>query len=223
MEKIKVLAAPGQVSYPIIAARNPRFEIVFSKEGNADIVLDSSVSMIKRGLRANVTLISGQSGFMPNIGKRIAIWRKGSAGDVLARAILNLKGMDSSIIYVDDQSKIHEMLSSGEVDSAVVAASDKIITFEEILAEHGIEMPGSCVAKIGESVKKEFLEAYEEGWRRFRENPEENSNYVASILPVKTSPEFIRSAMLIPILTVKEIKNEEDFRALVKKFPEGIE
>lgn len=219
MEKIKILTASGPVSYPMIAARDPRFEIAFSKEGDANVVLDSSVSMIRRGLKANVSLISGLAGFMPKIGKKIAIWRKGSSSDILTRAILNLKGLKSEIIYVEDATKIGELLSSGEADSAVTsAANGKIITFEELLAEHGIEVPGSCVAKVSDSARKEFLEAYAEGFRRFRENPEESSNYVASILPMKTSPEFIRNAILNTKSTMKEIKNDEAFTALVKKF-----
>ena len=160
MERIKVLAAPGPVSYPMIAANDTRFEIVFSKEGDADIVLDSSVSMIKRGLRANVSLISGLSGLAPGIGKKIAVWRKGSAGDVLAMAILSLKGLNSDIIYVDDRARIREMLSNGEVDSAVMTVADgKILTFEELLAENGIETPGSCFAKVSDSAKEAFAEA----------------------------------------------------------------
>jgi ABC-type nitrate/sulfonate/bicarbonate transport system substrate-binding protein len=219
MEKIKILAAPGPVSYPIIAANDSRFEIVFSKEGDADVVLHSSVGMIKRGLRANVSLISGLAGFTPGIGKKIAVYGKGNSTDVLARAVLNLKGLNSEIVYVDDQSKVREMLLSGEVDSAVTtSANGKIITFEELLAESGIEMPGSCVAKVSETAKKAFREAYEEGLRKFRENPEETANAVASALPVKTSPEFIRNAILKSRTAVNEIKNDEDFIALVKKF-----
>ncbi len=199
MERIKVLAAPGPVSYPIIAAQDSRFDIVFSKEGDADVVLDSSVSMIKRGLKANISLISGLSGFMPKIGNKVAIWRKGSAGDVIARAVLSLKGLSPYLIYVDDQARIREMLSSGEVDSVVTAAANgKIITFEELLAEHGIEMPGSCVSKVTESVRRDFAEAYEEGLRKFRETPVESSNFVASILPVKTSPSSLEMQYLGP-------------------------
>ncbi|MHB1709287.1 MAG: DUF3834 domain-containing protein [Thermoplasmataceae archaeon] len=219
MEKIKVLAAPGPVSYPIIAAQDSRFDIVFSKEGDADVVLDSSVSMIKRGLRANVSLISGLSGFMPKIGNRVAIWRKGSAGDVLARTVLSLKGLSPDLIYVEDQARIREMLSSGEVDSVVTAvANGKIVTFEELLAEHGIKMPGSCVSKVTEPVRESFIEAYEEGLRKFRDNPIESSNFVASALPVKTSPEFIRNAILGSRAVVKEISDDADFTKLVRKF-----
>lgn len=219
MERIKVLAAPGPVSYPMIAANDTRFEIVFSKEGDADIVLDSSVSMIKRGLRANVSLISGLSGLAPGIGKKIAVWRKGSAGDVLAMAILSLKGLNSDIIYVDDRARIREMLSNGEVDSAVMTVADgKILTFEELLAENGIETPGSCVAKVSDSAKEAFAEAYEEGLKRFRENPEQTSNAVSSGLPVKTSSEFIRNAILKSRTAVRDIGNDEAFIALVKKF-----
>lgn len=219
MERIKVLAAPGPVSYPIIAARDERFDIVFSKEGDADIVLDSSVSMIKRGLKPNYSLISGLSGFMPGVGNKIAIWRKGSAGDVLARAVTALKGMKPEIIYVDEQPGIKEMLSSGKADSAVVAAPNgRIITFEELLAEHGIKMPGSCVAKVSDSVKNDFLEAHNAGLKRFREDPEGTSNFVASVLPVKTGVGFIRDAILKARTEVSEIKDDEDFTLLVKKF-----
>ena len=219
MERIKVLAASGPVSYPIIAARDSRFDIVFSREGDADVVLDSSVSMIKRGLRANISLISGLSGFMPKIGNRVAIWRKGSAGDVLARAVLSLKGMSPDLIYVEDQARIREMLSSGEVDSVVTSvANGRIITFEELLAEHGIEMPGSCVSKVTEPVRRDFIEAYKEGLRNFREIPIESSDFVASVLPVKTSPEFIRNAILGSRTAVKEIGDDVEFTNLVRKF-----
>ena len=111
------------------------------------------------------------------------------------------------------------MLSSGEVDSVVTSvANGRIITFEELLAEHGIEMPGSCVSKVTESVRRDFIEAYKEGLRNFRETPIESSDFVASVLPVKTSPEFIRNAILGSRTAVKEIGDDVEFTNLVRKF-----
>ncbi|MCL5881319.1 MAG: DUF3834 domain-containing protein, partial [Candidatus Thermoplasmatota archaeon] len=91
MEKINVIAAPGPVCYPLIAAQDERFNITFQKEGDAPVILDSSVSMAKRGLTANVSLIRGLAVASPGIGKRIGIMRRGSSNEILVRAIMHLK------------------------------------------------------------------------------------------------------------------------------------
>ncbi|MGC8609040.1 MAG: DUF3834 domain-containing protein [Thermoplasmata archaeon] len=149
MSKIKIIAAPGPVSFPLIAARDENFDIEFSKEKKGKIVLDSSVSMLKRGIRPNLSLIQNLSIISPDIGKTIAVWRKGSSNDVLLRASLKLKNADAKIIYMESQKDLMEAFKNGSVDSAVISsASGTGLPFEDILRDHGINMPGSCTAYV---------------------------------------------------------------------------
>lgn len=90
---LKVIAAPGPVSYPMIAStmKNKEISIDFGKEGSADVILDSTVSLVRRGIRMDYITVKGLMVVSPDVGRRIGVWRKGSAADVLARASLTKK------------------------------------------------------------------------------------------------------------------------------------
>jgi ABC-type amino acid transport substrate-binding protein len=210
---MQVIAAPGPVSYPIIAAsaKNKDIKIVFSKEGKADVILDSTVSLVKRGLRINYVTIKELLSVYPNVGKRIGVWRKGSAADVLIRALLTTKGVNAELVYADDMRKILEMFKNKEIDSAVVASAfGKGITFEESLG-----IPGNCGAHVI-SNEDEFVSAYTEGIDMFKSDPEGFANAVSSTL--KVDKEFVINTMKNSVLKVEKLNDDKDFAELVKKF-----
>ena len=72
----------------------------FGKEGeNVDVILDSTV---KRGLKIDYITIKGLTSIYPDVGRKIGVWRKGSAADILTRALITLNNIKSEIIYIDD-------------------------------------------------------------------------------------------------------------------------
>ncbi len=218
MPGIKVIAAPGPVSFPLVAAGDENFDIEFSKDGTAGIVLDSSVSLVKRGIKPNVSLIRKLSLISPGIGKNIALWRRGSSNDVLMHAVLDLKNINSSIIYADTQKDVMDLLKRGVADSAVIlSASGKGISFEEILESHGIAMPGSCAAYVSPEHRKIFERAYNLGIERIKTDPEETGRYVASVLPVKFDWNFIHASINGSEAGVHDTGGISDFEKLVQK------
>ena len=219
MEKINVIAAPGPVCYPLIAAQDERFNISFQKEGEAPIILDSSVSMAKRGLTPNVSLIRGLAVASPGFGKRIGIMRRGSSNEILVRAIMHLKQEQADVVTIEDASSIEGMMKDGSIDSAIVPAPfGKGISLETILESHGISTPGSCVARVDDSVRKAFVEAYSSGIEKMRKDPEGTAKYVASVLPNKTDPNFIRKSILETDTSVKDTPEHREFADLVRRF-----
>ncbi|PYB68648.1 hypothetical protein DMB44_01800 [Thermoplasma sp. Kam2015] len=219
MEKIKVIAAPGPVSYPIIAAKSDVFDIVFDKEGKGDIVLDSSVSLIRRGINFNVSLIRGLSIISPGIGRRIAVWRRGSANDVLLRAVLDLENIKADVLYAEDQREIMELLKSGKVDSAVVASPfGSGMKFEDIMIKHGIVMPGNCTAYVRDDLMDLFFSEYQRGVDNLRSDPEEVSKYVASKLPNSVDPKFIAGTIMRSDVSPVRVSDSSSFIETVKKY-----
>ncbi len=219
MSGIKVIAAPGPVSFPLVAARDEKFDIEFSKDGTGKIVLDSSVSLVKRGIKPNVSLIKKLSVVSPGIGKSIALWRKGSSSDVLMRAVLDLKKINSRIVYADTQKDVMDLLNRGVADSAVIlSAFGRGISFEEILGSHGIAMPGSCAAYVSPEFRKIFERAYIAGIERIKSDPEETGKYVASVLPVKFDWNFIHASINGSEAGVQDIVEISDFEKLVQKY-----
>ncbi|KAA8922797.1 DUF3834 domain-containing protein [Thermoplasma sp.] len=219
MEKIKIIAAPGPVSYPMIAARSDIFDIVFDKENKGDIVLDSTVSLVKRGIDFNVSLIRGLSVITPGIGRRIGVWRRGSANDVLIRAALDLEKIHADIVYAEDQREIMDLLKSGKVDSAVLASPfGSGIKFEDLLKKHGIEMPGSCAAYVRDDLIDQFVKEYSRGIQNMRSDPENTSKYIASVLPIKVDPGFIAGAILKSEVSPKLVEDASSFTETVRRY-----
>ncbi|ARM75077.1 DUF3834 domain-containing protein [Acidianus manzaensis] len=214
---MKALVAPGPVSYPLIAStiKNKDIQIFFGKEGNenVDVILDSTVSLVKRGLKIDYVTIKGLMSIYPDIGKKIGVWRKGSAADVLTRALITLKNIESEIVYVDDMEKIMQMLQQKQVDSAVVSSAlGKGKTFEELLG-----IPGSCGATVY-SNEDDFIRAYNEGIEIMKEDPEGSAEYVLSKLPIKVKKEFIIGSIQNSEVKIEKPKNYKEFEDLVKRF-----
>ncbi len=88
---MRIITAPGPVCYPIVAAQMERddIDIEFAKEGRADIVLDSTVSLVKRGLPIDLVTINNLAVVFPKLGHEVGLARKGGAADVLIRAYVN--------------------------------------------------------------------------------------------------------------------------------------
>ncbi|WOE50077.1 DUF3834 domain-containing protein [Sulfuracidifex metallicus] len=214
MNKINVIAAPGPVVYPLLAANDERINISFGKEGDADAVFDSTVSLVRRGLRIDKVLVKGLMQIVPSIGNKTAVWRKGSAADVLLRAYLSRSGKKVEIVYVNDQSEIMKLLKSGEVDSAVVSSAfGKGIRFEDLIPE----MPGSCGVHINRN-EEVILEAYQKGIEAFKRNPDEASNVVISKLPMKMDPSFVKGTMLNSILGIEHVNDYFGFKNAIAPF-----
>ncbi|MEM0157435.1 MAG: DUF3834 domain-containing protein [Thermoplasmataceae archaeon] len=219
MEKINVIAAPGPVCYPLIAARDERFNIMFQKDGDAPVILDSSVSMAKRGISPNVSLIRGLAVASPDLGKKIGIMRRGSSNEILVRAIMRLKQEEAEIVTLEDASSIEKMMADGAIDSAVIPAPfGRGKPLESILESHGISTPGSCVAKVDASAKEAFVQAYRHGIEKMREDPEGTAKYIAAVLPNKTDPGFIMKAILETDTSVRETGEHRAFEELVRRF-----
>ena len=205
---IKVLSAPGPVCFPLLASENNNFEINFGKEGNADIVMDSTISLIKRGLPIDMVLLSGLSIVTPDFERKTVILRKGGASDLLSRVIIKKDGLPTELIYSDSMDEIRTLMKEKKADSAVVLsfAGMKGFTLEERARKSGIYVPGSCGATMGNELYLEFRAAYNEGLKKFKENPDETAKIVQEKLPNKFPLEFITGTMLktTPILEKPE-------------------
>ncbi|WP_243668653.1 DUF3834 domain-containing protein [Vulcanisaeta sp. JCM 16161] len=96
---MKIVTAPGPVSYPLIlATREYRdLDLVFGKGGDepgAYAIADSLTSLIRSGLRIDVVTVKQLMFVYPELrGPRIAVWRRGSAADVLIKALLDRVGL----------------------------------------------------------------------------------------------------------------------------------
>lgn len=214
---MKVLAAPGPVSYPIIAStmKNKNIQVIFGKEGeNVDVILDSTVSLVKRGLKIDYITIKGLTSIYPDVGRKIGVWRKGSAADILTRALITLNNIKSEIIYIDDMQKLLSLLEKGEVDSVTISAAfGKGKTFEELLG-----IPGSCGATVY-SNEEEFVRAYSEGIEIIKEDPKGSVDYILDKLPIKMSSKFIIGNMMNSEVKVERLKGDyKEFEEIVKRF-----
>lgn len=197
MEKIDVIAAPGPVCYPLIAAKDGRFNVEFKREGKAEIILDSSVSMVKRGLPITLSLIRNLSVAYPGIGRKIGIMRRGSSNEILVKAILEIQGKSAEIVTISDFKDLSEMMRTGFIDSAIVPAPfAEGQPLEKLLADNGVRTPGSCVAYVRDDLIEDFSKTYASGIREFIREPEEASRYVSSVLPNSTDPDFIMKSIL---------------------------
>ncbi len=208
---VNVVAAPGPVVYPLLAGKDDRIKVNFGKEGNADAVFDSTVSLIRRGLRIDRVLVKGLMQVVPKPGEKVAVWRKGSAADVLIRAYARKTGKKMEIVYTDDQSEVTKLLKSGNVDSAVVSsAAGKGTPFEELLPE----LPGSCAVHLNAN-EDIILEVYMKGIEEFRNNPDQAVKRVAAQLPMKVDESFIKGAMTNSLLVIEKPKDFSSFKELL--------
>ncbi len=217
MLSMKILAAPGPVSYPIIASKmkNKDGQIIFGKDGSedADVILDSTVSLVRRKLKIDYITIKELMVISPNIGKKIGVWRKGSAADVLTKALLKENNINAELIYANEMQELVKMLKGRNIDSAVLSSAlAKGKSFEELL-----NIPGSCGAKVYKN-ENEFIRLYTEGIELIREDPEGSSEFIASILPMQVSKEFIIGSMKNSVLEVTKLADDSRFVSLIKDF-----
>ncbi|AWR95852.1 DUF3834 domain-containing protein [Acidianus brierleyi] len=214
---MKVLAAPGPVSYPIIASKmkNKDIQIVFGKDGNndVDVILDSTVSLVRRNLKIDYITIKGLMVISPDIGKKIGVWRKGSAADVLTRVLLREKKINAELIYANEMQELVKMLKEKNIDSAVLSSAvAKGKSFEELL-----NIPGSCGAKVYKN-EDEFIRLYTEGIELIKEDPEGSSEFIASTLPMSVPKDFIIGSMKNSVLEINRLHDDTRFANLIKDF-----
>ncbi|MCG2909227.1 DUF3834 domain-containing protein [Stygiolobus sp. CP850M] len=210
---MKVLAAPGPVSYPVIV-NNKGIELSFAKEGTADIVLDSTVSLAKRGLKIHYVTVKGLMTVYPTVGKKIGVPKMLTAANVLTKALVDIKKLNAEVIGIDDIQKIMESLKKGEIDSAVVPSGvAKGITFEELLG-----IPGSCGAHVKPEFRDQFISLYNEGIDMFKQDPEGFATKVVTTLGGRVSKEFVINVMKNSTFNIEELPNDEEFVKLVRKY-----
>lgn len=188
---LKVSTVIGPVSYPIIASTMKRNDVtvMFEEDVEADVYLNAIPILGK----VDLILISRMLLITPKLGKRIAVWKKGSANDLLLQLIMKLYSMNSEVIYTENPNEVYQLLSSGKADSAMVTVGitrDGIV-LEDLFKEKGLQLPGICGAKVVKGID-DFSTAYKEGLDLFKEDPEGVSEYVMDNLPVPRPSMFIR-------------------------------
>lgn len=195
---IKILTAPGPVCFPLLATDSEGLEIKFGKDGNSDVILDSSISLIKRRLPIHMVLLSGLSIVSPDFMGTTAVMRKGGASDTLSRIIVRNEHLPVNFVYGENMQEIKNLLNSGKASSAVVMSMSGMdgITLEERALKAGIYVPGSCAASFEDkSIMNEFKNIYTEGFKKLRENPQEFAETVSKKLPSRFPVEFISGTM----------------------------
>ncbi len=217
---MKIIAAPGPVCYPMVAAQMVRndLDIEFKKEGKADVVLDSTVSLMKRELPLNYVTIENLSRVTPKLGYKIGMARKGGAADILFRALVDQIHQNVDIKYYESMGDLMNAMNKNEVDTVVVPAMDNSgVSTEEYFKKNNIYIPGSCGAAVYDH-ENEFVEAYNQGIKLFKEKPEETAKFVVSKLPMQFPVEFIISTMKNSDLNVHKPENYDRFKELVEKY-----
>jgi hypothetical protein len=211
---IKIMTAPGPVCFPLLAVENKDIEVKFGKDGNSDIILDSSISLMKRRLPIHMVLLSGLSMVSPDFRGTTAVLRKGGASDVLSKIIVRSEALPVDFVYGENMEEIKALMNKGKATSAVVMSMSgmKGITLEERAMKSGFYVPGSCAASFEDrSVLNEFKQIYNEGLEEFRKNPEKAAETVSKKLPNKFPLEFIIGIMK----SMKPIMEEpEDYSKL---------
>ncbi|BFH72240.1 DUF3834 domain-containing protein [Sulfurisphaera javensis] len=217
--KIRILAAPGPVSYPLIAyqIKNKDIEITFGKEGtSADAIVDSTVSLVKRGLRLDYITVKRLMVISPGVREgKIGIWRKGSAADVLTRAVIDKRKLNAEIIYSEDFLQLLNMLKSNQVSSATLSSAiAKGEAFEDLL-----EVPGSCGIHINNSSAEEsIINAYKEGIEIAKQDLDRVADYIVKNLPIKVNKEFVVGVFKNAEFDIWKGGEFKEFYELVKKY-----
>ena len=222
---MKVIAAPGPVCYPLVAAMMERkdIDIEFKKSseiGNdkPDVVLDSTVSLVKSGLPIDYVTINGLSRVAPKLGYKVGMTRKGGAADILFRAYVGESKKDVEIEYFENMSDLMGALNSNKVDTVVVPAIDNSgVSIEEYMKKINVNIPGSCGATVYNN-EKEFVDAYNLGIKLLKEKPEEAAKFVVEHLPMQFPVEFVTNTMKNSNLNVHKPENYDVFVNLVKKY-----
>ncbi|WP_337860047.1 DUF3834 domain-containing protein [Ferroplasma sp.] len=222
---MKVIAAAGPVCYPMVAAMMEikDIEIEFKKSSEIgkekpDVVLDSTVSLVKNGLPIDYVTIENLSRVAPKLGYKVGMTRKGGASDILFHALVGETNKEVEIEYFDTMGDLMGAMNSNKVDTVVVPAIDKAgISIEEYFKKSGITIPGSCGATVFNK-EKEFIDAYNLGIKLLKEKPEETAKFVISHLPMQFPVEFVVNTMKNSDLNVHKPENNEKFIELVHKY-----
>ncbi len=151
---MKIIAAPGPVSYPLIlATREYRdLDLVFGKgneEPSAYAIADSLTSLVRSGLRIDVVTVRRLMFVYPELrgGPRIAVWRRGSAADVLIRALLDRAGLRAELVYADDWPSVLNLLNTGYAQSAVLNLGG-VLEYKGEFLEDLVGAPGAVVLRL---------------------------------------------------------------------------
>jgi len=214
---MKVSSPIGPVSYPLIASQMKRhdFELLFNAD-SADVYVNASVELILKDLEVNYSLIRKMLIVTPFIGDKIVVWKKGSANDLMLRAILKLLNKNSQIIYTEDPMQVFAIYKKGDADSALVTNSidEKGIPLDELFEKFNIYIPGICGAHISRG-EEDFISIYQEGIDLFIENPEETAEYVSDNLPIFRGSIFIQKLMERSILKIEKAKDYSKFKEII--------
>lgn len=222
---MKVIAAPGPVCYPLVAAMMERkdIDIEFKKSSDIgkekpDVVLDSTVSLVKSGLPIDYVTIENLSRVAPKLGYKIGMTRKGGASDILFRAYVGETKKDVEIQYFESMGELMEAMNANKVDTVVVPAMDNAgVSIEEHLKKNNVAIPGSCGATVYDR-EKDFVDAYNLGIKILKEKPEEAAKFIISHLPMQFPPEFVMNTMKNSDLNVHKPGDYSEFVRLVKKY-----
>ncbi|MCL4453038.1 DUF3834 domain-containing protein [Ferroplasma sp.] len=222
---MKVIAAPGPVCYPLVAAMMERkdIDIEFKKSSDIgkekpDVVLDSTVSLVKSGLPIDYVTIENLSRVAPKLGYKIGMTRKGGASDILFRAYVGETKKDVEIQYFESMGELMEAMNANKVDTVVVPAMDNAgVSIEEYFKKNNVAIPGSCGATVYDR-EKDFVDAYNLGIKILKEKPEEAAKFIISHLPMQFPPEFVMNTMKNSDLNVHKPGDYSEFVRLVKKY-----
>jgi len=142
--------------------------------------------------------------------------KKGSANDLMLRAILKLLNKNSQIIYTEDPMQVFAIYKKGDADSALVTNSidEKGIPLDELFEKFNIYIPGICGAHISRG-EEDFISIYQEGIDLFIENPEETAEYVSDNLPIFRGSIFIQKLMERSILKIEKAKDYSKFKEII--------
>ncbi|WP_048062641.1 DUF3834 domain-containing protein [Caldivirga maquilingensis] len=221
---MKIVTAPGPVSYPLILASRDYgdLDLVFAKgkeTENAYAVADSLVSLIKNDLRIDMVTVKRLMFIYPKLqGPRIAIWRRGSAADLLTRALLDKVGLKAELVYADDWYSIFNMLNRGEVQSAVLNLG--VLEHNDAFLEELINAPGACGAYVNGNPQY-FIDAYTAGIEAIRKDLTNAADYIVRKLPITIPKEFIENILRRVKYGIYDPGDYVSFINVVKRYSEA--
>lgn len=222
---VRILAAPGPVSYPLVLAWRDLdwVKLEFGKEGDEsfDAVADSLTSLVRRGSGVDLITVRQLLAVYPGLrGPRIGVWRRGSAADVLVRAAMDRYGVQAELLYADDWAAVAQMLRDGKVNSAVLTLA--IAPEGASPLELMVGAPGACgVSLANPSAGADVRRAYEYGISVAERNPEEAADRVASSLPVRVPRDFVAGVLRRVKYSVEPAGDISGFASLVKRYLPG--
>ncbi|WP_291767391.1 DUF3834 domain-containing protein [Caldivirga sp. UBA161] len=221
---MKIITAPGPVSYPLIlASRYYRdLDLVFAKgkeNESAYAIADSLVSLIKNDLRVDVVTVKGLMFIYPKLqGPRIAVWRRGSAADLLTRALLDRVGLKAELVYADDWYSILNMLNEGKVQSAVLNLG--VLEHNDAFLEELVNAPGACGAYVSGNPQY-FIDTYTAGIEAAKRSLTDAAEYIARKLPISIPRGFIENILRRVKYGIYDTGNYADFINVVKRYSDA--